>query len=75
MTATFASSDAPASVMDMIGELTQDGLERACVWSAILAGETRLLITDGLPRAGQMAALFDLDAPQWRADAQEGART
>ncbi|PWR01183.1 type VI secretion system-associated protein TagF [Meridianimarinicoccus roseus] len=36
------------------------------VWTAVLDGDTRLLLTDGLPGAGQVAGLFDLQAEPWR---------
>jgi type VI secretion system protein ImpM len=35
------------------------------VWSTLLVEGTRLMITEGLPRDGQIAALFDLSAPPW----------
>lgn len=36
------------------------------VWSAVLHGETRLLLAEGLPGPRHMRALFDLEAEIWR---------
>jgi type VI secretion system protein ImpM len=36
------------------------------IWSTLLAEGTRVLMTEGLPRDGQVAGLFDLAAPIWQ---------
>lgn len=39
------------------------------IWTAILDGEERLLLSNGLPGPEKLRALFDMDAPYWAAGA------
>ncbi|MGB5556679.1 MAG: type VI secretion system-associated protein TagF [Paracoccaceae bacterium] len=48
---------------------------RSCgVWSTSLEGDHRIMLCDGLPNAGQVAGLFDLDAAIWMAPTTEVAK-
>ncbi len=40
-------------------------LRQPSLWSAPLAGGTRLMVTEGLPSDVEATALFDIDAPLW----------
>ncbi len=40
-------------------------LRRPSVWSAEVGDETRMMVCEGLPAAGQLVGLFDLDARVW----------
>ncbi|SHH01504.1 type VI secretion system-associated protein TagF [Marivita hallyeonensis] len=38
------------------------------IWSAVMEGDVRLMLCDGLPDGSNMQGLFDLDADIWKAD-------
>ncbi|MEP5729420.1 MAG: type VI secretion system-associated protein TagF [Sulfitobacter sp.] len=48
------------------------GLRQPSLWSTILDGRCRALVCDGLPKAHQASALFDMNAPIW-GDARSGS--
>lgn len=43
---------------------------RPSIWTAVLDGDTRLMLVDGLPGEDRMVGLFDLDSALWRASHQ-----
>lgn len=52
------------------------GFRSPSVWSAVLDGDTRLMLAEGLPGPRRLRALFDLDAEIWRDSAgNEGMPT
>lgn len=42
------------------------GFRSPSVWSAVLDGDTRLMLAEGLPGRRRLRALFDLEADIWR---------
>lgn len=38
---------------------------QACIWTAVMEGDHRMLVTRGLPAAREMIGLFDLTSPIW----------
>lgn len=74
LSATHASSAASVCITEMVSELALEGFDRPCIWTAVLEGGIRLVISEGLPRSRQMVALFDMDAPQWQAEEPQGAQ-
>lgn len=45
--------------------LNAEGFAAPSFWTAVLSGSSSTMICDGLPRAAQLSALFDLSAPFW----------
>lgn len=39
--------------------------KQSCIWTAVMEGDHRMLITRGLPAAKETIGLFDLTAPIW----------
>jgi type VI secretion system protein ImpM len=50
---------------DVAAALAAREFRRPSVWSADVAGGTRLMLCEGLPGARQMPGLFDLEAAVW----------
>ena len=58
------------SQQDLLPSVTAGLLARTfqspTVWSTLIAGDSRLMVCDGLPDGSNMQGLFDLDADLWR---------
>ncbi|MFP7675235.1 type VI secretion system-associated protein TagF [Marivita sp. S0852] len=50
----------------LASELLAPAFQRPSVWSAVMDGDTRLMVCDGLPDGPDMQGLFDLDADVWK---------
>jgi len=64
MVMTGASSPAALSSL-LAGELLDQKVKDASLWTAILDGVPRLMITKGLPSGKASVGLFDVAAPIW----------
>ncbi len=51
---------------ELAAQLAGASFRKASVWGALLDEDMRLMVCEGLPATGQMAGLFDMDAPIWQ---------
>ncbi|MCH2164946.1 MAG: type VI secretion system-associated protein TagF [Marinovum sp.] len=63
---TYAGPMPPAQILAADVLAAQHG--DACIWSASMEGDNRLLVTPGLPQGNDVIALFDTAAPVWSAN-------
>ena len=64
MLMTGASS--PAAISNLLaGDLLDQKISGASLWTAVLDGVPRLMVCQGLPRGNAALGLFDLAAPIW----------
>lgn len=59
-----AGADGIAPIL--ASEVLAPTFQTPSIWSAVMDGDTRLMLCDGLPEGPNMQGLFDLDADIWK---------
>lgn len=60
-----SGEDKTGMLIRLAAKLASSHISSLSVWSAVIEGETRLMLCDGLPEGPNMQGLFDFDAPIW----------
>lgn len=61
----YSQSSTEDAMPELASGLLETRLKMPSVWSAVVEGKSRFLISEGLPDGHDVPALFQIDAPVW----------